>query len=161
MVCRGPMSCTGRGSSRRRGRSGGAAGPSVRPRAHGVLAAGQELDVEAAGAAVVAVTSYEPEEVTVQASLEQPATCAQRRLVPGWQATVDGHPQTIERATSLSGRVPARARTRCALCTARDLRVGLALSLLAWLVAAVVLGVVGLGVGGSALVREVMLPLQL
>jgi hypothetical protein len=73
--------------------------PAFDPAGTAILASGQEIHEAAPGEAEVRFTQYEPEEVTIQASLQTPGyLILSDSWYPGWQATLDGQPAPIERA---------------------------------------------------------------
>jgi hypothetical protein len=119
------------------------ADPAYNPAQTAILAAGVELDAPAAGEGIsqVAVASYAPHEIVLQAALDTPGyVVVSDSWYPGWQATVDGTPTPIERA-NLNFRavhVPEGAHTVRLVYRPTSYRVGLAISVAALL--AVLLG---------------------
>jgi hypothetical protein len=77
------------------------ADPTFDPARTAILAAGYEIDERPSGdtASSVTVLSYAAEEIVLQASLPAPGYVVMTdSWYPGWSATVDGKPVTIERA---------------------------------------------------------------
>jgi len=73
--------------------------PSFDPAQQAFLAEGQALDVQPAAPPQVRITSYAPEQVAIEATLDAPGYLVlSDAWYPGWTARVDGEPATIERA---------------------------------------------------------------
>jgi hypothetical protein len=75
------------------------ASPSYDPARTAILAGGQEIDQAPQVEPRVTVTAYDPEQIALKASLTAPGYLVlSDAWYPGWHATVNGEPASIERA---------------------------------------------------------------
>jgi uncharacterized membrane protein YfhO len=109
-----------------------------------ILASGKEIDAAPRAVPQVTATAYAPEAVALRASLQAPGYLVlSDAWYPGWRATVDGKPATIERANVHFRAVYLSAGTHTVRFTYRPVSyfAGLGISLATW---------VGLGIGIAA-----------
>ncbi|MBC8444795.1 MAG: YfhO family protein [Chloroflexi bacterium] len=75
------------------------ASPSYDPARTAILAGGQEIDQATRVEPRVTVTAYDPEQIVIEATLSAPGYLVlSDAWYPGWHATVNGEPASIERA---------------------------------------------------------------
>jgi hypothetical protein len=126
--------------------------PAFDPISQVILSEGDALQVEARPSAVE-IIGYEPEEVQLRASLGAPGYMVLTDAdYPGWKATVDGQPVPILRADLYFRAIALEDGEHLVSLHfwPNSARIGLAMSLGAWLISGLILAVLALRTGRKA-----------